>query len=62
MQNFREIQQRREYNLPTADFILKVLAVYIYPMETMYLSLRAQVAVGTFFMKSPISGIRKTPF
>ena len=23
-------------------------------METIYLSLRAQVAVGTFFMKSPV--------
>ena len=45
---------RYEHN--TADFILKVLKikVYTYSMETIYLSLRAQVAVGTFFMKSPV--------
>ena len=27
-------------------------------METIYLSLRAQVAVGTFFMKSPVPKFR----
>ena len=35
-------------------FHKKVLGVYTYSMETIYLSLRAQVAVGTFFMKSPV--------
>ena len=39
----------------THDFILKVLGVYTCSMETIYLSMRAQVAVGTFFMKSPVS-------
>ena len=38
----------------TDDFILKVLGVYTRSMETIYLSMRAQVAVGTFFMKSPV--------
>ena len=38
----------------TAGFILKVLGVYIHPIETIYLSLRVQVAVGTFFAKSPV--------
>ena len=28
-------------------------------METIYLSLRAQVAVGTFFMKSPVLYLNK---
>ena len=32
----------------------KVLGVYTRAMETIYLSLSAQVAVGTFFMKSPV--------
>ena len=32
----------------TADVILKVLGVYTYSMATIYLSQRAQVAVGTF--------------
>ena len=31
-----------------------VLVVYTHSMETTYLSLRAHVAVGTFFMKSPV--------
>ena len=38
----------------TADFIKKVLGVYTRSMDTMYLSLRAQIAVGTFFMKSSV--------
>ena len=38
----------------TADFVKKVLGVYTHSMETFCLSLRAQVAVGTFFMKSPV--------
>ena len=28
--------------------------MYTHSMETIYLSVRAQVAVGTFFMKSPV--------
>ena len=32
----------------TADFTLKVLGVYTHSMETIYLSLSAQVAMGTF--------------
>ena len=36
-------------------FYIKVLEVYTHLMETIYLSLRAQVAVGTFFMKSPVN-------
>ena len=35
-------------------FHIKVLGVYTHSMETIYLSLSAQVAVGTFFMKSPV--------
>ena len=31
-----------------------ILGVYTCSMETLYLSLRAQVAVGTFFMKSAV--------
>ena len=31
-----------------------VLGVYTCSMETIYLSLRPQVAVGTFLMKSPV--------
>ena len=30
--------------------------MYARSMETIYLSLRVQVAVGTFFMKSPVPG------
>ena len=37
--------------LYTADFIEKVFGVYTRSMLTIYLSLRAQVAVGTIFMK-----------
>ena len=36
----------------TADFIKKVLSVYSHSMTTIYLSLSAQVAKSTFFMKS----------
>ena len=38
----------------TADFIKKVLSVYTHSMTTIYLSLSAQVAKSTFFMKSPV--------
>jgi len=38
----------------TADFIKKVLSVYTNSMTTIYLSLSAQVAKSTFFMKSPV--------
>ena len=38
----------------TADFIKKVLSVYTHAMKTIYLSLSAQVAISTFFMKSPV--------
>ena len=31
-----------------------IFGVYTRSMETIYLSLRAQVAVGTFFMNSPV--------
>ena len=40
---------------PTAYFIKKVLSVYTHSMTTIYLSLSAQVAKSTFFMKSPVS-------
>ena len=40
---------------PTAYFIKKVLSVYSNSMTTIYLSLSAQVAKSTFFMKSPVS-------
>ena len=33
----------------------KALEVYTYSMDTIYLYLRAQVAIGTFFMKSLVS-------
>ena len=39
----------------TADFIKKVLSVYTHSMTTIYLSLSAQVARITFFMKSPVA-------
>ena len=32
-----------------------VLGVYTHSPETIYLSLNAKVAVGTFFMKPPVS-------
>ena len=38
----------------TADFIKKVLSVYIHSKATIYLSLSAQVTESTFFMKSPV--------
>ena len=40
--------------LSTADFIKKVLSVYTQSMTTIDLSLSAQVAKSTFFMKSPV--------
>ena len=33
----------------------KVLSVYTHSMTTIYLSLSAQVAISTFFMKSPLA-------
>ena len=39
----------------TAYFIKKVLSVYTHLKTTIYLSLSAQVAKSTFFMKSPVS-------
>ena len=36
------------------DFMKKVLSVYTHSMTTIYLSLSAQVAISTFFMKSPL--------
>ena len=39
----------------TAGFIKKVLSVYTHSMTTIYLSLSAQVAKSTFFMKSPVA-------
>ena len=36
-----------------------VLGVYTSSIESIYLSLRAQVAVGTFFMKSPVLQLQK---
>ena len=38
----------------TADFLKKILSVYTHAMKTIYLSLSAQVAISTFFMKSPV--------
>ena len=40
----------------TGDFIKKELGVYTSSMETIYPYLRAQVSVGTFFMKSLVVG------
>ena len=37
----------------------KVLSVYTHSLTTIYLSLSAQVAVSTFFMKFPLSGFIK---
>jgi len=34
----------------------KELSVYTHSMTTIYLSLSAQVAISTFFMKSPLAG------
>ena len=39
----------------TADFIKKVLSLYTHSMTTIYLSLSAQVAKSTFFMKSSVA-------
>ena len=36
------------------SYKMYVLGVYTRSMETIYLSLRAEVAVDTFFMKSPV--------
>ena len=41
--------------LYTGGFMKKVLSVYTHSMTTIYLSLSAQVAISTFFMKSPLS-------
>ena len=38
----------------TADFMKKVPSVYTHAMETIYLSLSAQVAEGTVFRKLPV--------
>ena len=38
----------------TGGFMKKVLSVYTHSMTTIYLSLSAQVAISTFFMKSPL--------
>ena len=46
-------------NLDAAYFIKKVLSVYTHSMTTIYLSLSAQVAKSTFFMKSPVSVKKK---
>ena len=43
---------QKDTTFSIADFIEKVLVVYTYSMEIIYLALSAQVAVGTFFMKS----------
>ena len=45
----------------TADFIKKVLSVYTHSVTTIYLSLSAQVAKSTFFMKSPVAEGSFTP-
>ena len=37
----------------------KVLSVYTHSMTTIYLSLSAQVAISTFFMKSPLDQYAK---
>ena len=39
----------------TGGFMKKVLSVYTHSMTTIYLSLSAQVAISTFFMKSPLA-------
>ena len=51
--NYRFFESTK-IDLNTADFIQQVLGVYTRSMETIYLSLRAQVAVGTFFMIYPV--------
>ena len=42
-------------NNATADFIKKVPGLYTHSMETIYLSLSTQVALGTFFRKFPVA-------
>ena len=41
----------------TTDFMKKVLSVYTHSKTTIYLSLSAQVAKSTFFMKSPVCAL-----
>ena len=53
-QSFMFLAYRLYTDTHTADFIKKVLGVYTHSVETIYLSLSAQVAVGTFFMKSSV--------
>ena len=38
----------------TGGFMKKVLSVYTHLLTTIYLSLSAQVAISTLFMKSPL--------
>ena len=45
----------------TGGFMKKVLSVYTHSMTTIYLSLSAQVAISTFFMKSPLSSLVCSP-
>ena len=40
----------------------KVLSVYTHSMTTIYLSQSAQVAISTFFMKSPLFNIAKQTY
>ena len=55
MSAFRQIYINRESDRgATADFIKNVLSVYTHSMTTIYLSLIAQVAISTFYMKSPV--------
>ena len=53
---FYHHMQKYEWH-DTADFIEKVLGVYNHSMETIYPSLSAQVAVGTFLMKSQVHNL-----
>ena len=49
----------KKNSLDTGGFMKKVLSVYNHSLTTIYLSLSAQVAISTFFMKSPVSEIVK---
>ena len=45
------------YKYHTGSFMKKVLSVYTHLMTTIYLSLSAQIAISTFFMKSPLGDV-----
>ena len=52
--NYMMISLSETRKVATGGFMKKVLSVYTHSMTTIYLSLSAQVAISTFFMKSPL--------